>query len=125
MKPRVIHINQAPQGWENNPEFVYIGRPKFINGRVLEGKWGNPHLIDQECPACKQEGIPRMVHLRGQTLPYYEKTMRQKMESDPDLSNEIKALWGRVLVCFCKPRACHGDVLANLCEELNKEENNE
>lgn len=29
-----------------------------------------------------------------------------------------------ILICVaCKPLPCHGDILATVCEELNKEEN--
>jgi hypothetical protein len=30
----------------------------------------------------------------------------------------LAALKGKILVCFCKPLACHGDVLAEIADSL-------
>lgn len=36
---------------------------------------------------------------------------------EPPTKDEIKALKGKTLGCYCKPKDCHGDVLAALAEE--------
>lgn len=119
MKPTVINIKDAPKGWETNPDYVYIGRTRYVGSTLLIDKWGNPHPIDRECPLCKVRGIPNMIHLKGQAIAPYEEDLRRQVQSNPGRREAVKALKGKILVCFCKPGPCHGDVLAQLCEELN------
>lgn len=51
----------------------------------------------------------------------YRKYIIQKLEKDPLLRKELASLRGQVLGCYCKPQACHGDVLVELMhsEEFN------
>jgi hypothetical protein len=37
-----------------------------------------------------------------------------------DLMAALSELQGRVLGCWCKPEACHGDVLARLADEARR-----
>ena len=70
---------------------VYIGRPS---------KWGNPfHVPPYE---------------RGEAVEKY----REWMLTQPRLLKDLHELKGKVLGCWCKPRACHGDVLAELADKL-------
>lgn len=71
---------------------VYIGRPE---------RWGNPFIIG--------------IHgNRNDVIAKYEKWIR----NNPELLAHIKELKGKTLGCWCKPEACHGDVLVKLIEEL-------
>lgn len=120
MKPRVINIKDAPQGWENDPNYVYIGR----KGRGFSGAWGNPHILAHvgSCPICsKVQGTPVYHQDRGSTLKYYEAELRVIVQKFPKIAESIKGFAGKTLVCFCKPQPCHGDILATVCEELNNE----
>jgi len=71
---------------------VYIGRPS---------KWGNPFLIGRD--GSRQEVIGK-----------YEKHILLR----PDLLNDLHDLKGKTLGCWCKPKLCHGDVLAKLANSL-------
>jgi hypothetical protein len=71
-----------------DPYDVYIGRPS---------KWGNPFRL-------RREGD------RGAVLIQY----RAWLMTRPDLLSQLGELRGKVLGCWCKPKACHGDVLAEL-----------
>ena len=95
---RVINIREAPAGWETDPQYVYIGRP----GHGHDGRWGNPFHV-------KDYG-------RGGAAQQYEKwLLNPGME---DLRREMRAkLEGKILVCFCKPNACHGDTM---CQVINE-----
>lgn len=65
---------------------VYIGRPS---------KWGNPFVIGKDGD-------------RDEVIAKY----RAWLMSQPDLIAQArKELAGKDLVCFCAPKACHGDVL--------------
>lgn len=80
-KPRVI--NRHREGIPLGA--VYIGRPT---------KWENPFPIG---PGCTRE----------QSLERF----RDHVRCNPHLIEQAKLeLAGRDLVCFCKPKACHGDI---------------
>lgn len=69
---------------------IYIGRPS---------KWGNPFFIGRD--GSRKEVIEK----------YREWIMNQ-----PELLKEIPKLKGKRLGCFCSPKPCHGDVLAELAD---------
>ncbi len=84
----VIHIKNAPSGWKTNDQFVYIGRPS---------KWGNPYDVSMgrtKCISLFQDYVTSGMRLMG----------------------ALHELKGKTLVCFCKPQACHGDILVALAD---------
>lgn len=88
---------------QREPDDVYIGRA----GHGEDGYFGNPCRIDHTCPECGE------VHRdRGSTLSCYEIYFRRRMVEDVEFRTRILDLRGRRLLCFCKPKACHGDVIA-------------
>ncbi len=72
---------------------VFIGRPS---------KWGNYYLISR--------------YGRKKCIELY----REFILDNPLLLGQLEELRGKRLGCFCKPKACHGDVLVELLERLNK-----
>lgn len=92
MPTRVINIKDAPAGWRQNPQFVYIGRPS---------KWGNPFVVGRHGE-------------RGECVKLFERYL----EEGGCMLDDIEELRGKTLVCYCKPRACHGDVLARYADEV-------
>lgn len=134
MRSKVIHIKDAPAGWNSLSEtqHVYIGRRQRFDkdGQVQStdpqyclpgqaGYFGNPVVVGSRamCPVCLQYNKHPD---RGSTLPCYEKYARERIAHDPTFARLVKELANKTLVCFCKPNPCHGDILATLCEELNK-----
>lgn len=73
----------------NQPHDVYIGRPS---------KWGNPFVIGKHGD-------------RSQVIEKY----RHWIFTRDDLLADLEELKGKRLACYCAPRPCHGDVLAELC----------
>ena len=67
---------------------IYIGRPS---------KWGNPFSIGKD-------------GTRKEVIEKYEKYILENEE----LMNDLHELEGKILGCWCKPKACHGDVLVKL-----------
>lgn len=43
---------------------------------------------------------------------------REWIMTQPDLLNIFHELKGKTLCCFYKPKSCHGDVLAELADQL-------
>ncbi len=78
---------------------VYIGR----KGRGETGYFGNPFVL--------QAGEPR-----GSTIARYKAWFLKRIEEDAEFRARVLALKGKRLGCFCKPAACHGDVMAEWIE---------
>lgn len=70
---------------------IYIGRPS---------KWGNPFEIGKDGS-------------REEVLEKY----RKYIIANKELLSMLPELKDQVLGCFCKPKACHGDILVELLEE--------
>jgi len=71
---------------------VYIGRGTPFGNPFREGRFQN----------------------RTQVIASYERWLR----SQPDLVERVRReLRGKRLGCHCRPKACHGDVLAAVAEE--------
>ena len=81
------------------PYDVYIGRPS---------RWGNPfsHL-----PKSKAEV---RVATREEAVAAYAKWLSMKLLDEPEF---LEPLRGKVLACWCRPAACHGDVIVELLGE--------
>lgn len=82
---------------------VYCGRPS---------KWGNPYS-----------------HKEGTIAKYKVNTREEAIKKFKEylltsgLINDILELKGKVLGCWCKPKACHCDLLAKLANEEDMFEN--
>jgi hypothetical protein len=48
----------------------------------------------------------------------YEAWLRERLAKEPEFRQRLLKLDGHELVCYCKPRPCHGDILIKLIEEL-------
>lgn len=81
---------------------VYIGRA----GKGQNGYFGNPFVL--------QPGEDR-----GSTLKKYEEYFYNRLSNDSEFKRRIHELKGKTLGCFCKPHACHGDVIKKYLDLLN------
>jgi len=100
MNTTTVHIRE--------PHDVYIGRPR--SGQPWN--FGNPFRVGRD-------GI------RGECVEMFRTWLETgDAQGSPDATPErrqwildnIHTLRGKRLGCFCKPRACHGDVLADLAD---------
>lgn len=103
---RVVHV-------KGEPFTHYIGRgwmPTVPKGKVqpVQAQLGNPMVMSHDSE-------------REAVVKFYEDWVR----NDPGFvaqghRDRIKALpEDAVLGCWCKPRACHGDVIAKIWKELH------
>ncbi len=97
--PSVVHCKKEPFD-------VYIGRPS---------KWGNPftHIKDGKTLA------KHIVADRESAIKAYEEWITNG--DGKHLLNDLHELNGKILGCWCKPLACHGDVLRKLVIELTNQ----
>lgn len=82
-------VNKRTRFWD-----VYIGRPS---------DFGNPFVIDRDGD-------------REQVIAKYREWFENRIQNDPEFRSAIEALKGKRLACFCKPLACHGDVIVEYLE---------
>lgn len=80
--------------------YVYVGRGQG-------SRWGNPFTF-------KQGTIAEFVVPKDEVLTRYEEWLKQQ----PQLMESLHELRGKTLGCWCKPNACHGDILARLADEV-------
>ena len=73
---------------------VYIGRSPGPRG-----VFGNPYVIGRD-------------GTREEVLEKFRKYFLHRVDVDDDFRVQVLALRGKTLGCFCKPEACHGDVIA-------------
>jgi hypothetical protein len=88
----VVHCKRLPCD-------VYIGRP---------GKWGNPF------PLMPGES-------RDAAIEKYRAWLVAPEQEALRASARVE-LRGKVLGCWCAPKRCHGDVLAEIAESVSDEE---
>jgi hypothetical protein len=74
-----------------SPGAVYIGRPSI---------WGNPFVIGKDGS-------------RDDVIAKYETWLL----GNGQLVDQLPALAGKDLVCWCAPARCHGDVLLRLANK--------
>tara|TARA_R100000458_G_scaffold44181_1_gene42214 strand:- start:170 stop:451 length:282 start_codon:yes stop_codon:yes gene_type:complete len=77
---------------------VYIGRA----GRGEDGYFGNPFPISKGG--------------RDECIARYREWFEFRIENDEEFKARVLELKGKRLGCFCKPQACHGDVIAEWLE---------
>ncbi|WP_105216125.1 DUF4326 domain-containing protein [Pseudoalteromonas sp. T1lg22] len=90
---RVINIKTETeyQSEKSTPNYEYIGRGSY---------WGNPYSM-------YEEGDDREEVIRKFKYDFdYEKFPNKE-------KSQVYKLAGKRLGCFCKPQACHGDILAD------------
>ena len=93
MPTKVVHCKREDYD-------VYIGRPNPENNWE-ESEWGNPFKIGPD-------------GTREEVLEKYEAWFRER----PNWVNELQEIQGKTLGCWCKPQACHGDLLARLADSI-------
>ena len=100
----VIKIKRCNCGEYQFQHFdVYIGPECYKNGWNLDrSKWANPFDVKEDA----RGSVYRCLRMYKQ---YILKT--------PELCNSLHELDKKILGCWCRPGACHGDVLIELRED--------
>jgi hypothetical protein len=80
---------------------VYIGRPNPSIEGSKSDEWGNPFKISDKMS-------------RADVIDAYRNWINERPELIEKAKHELK---GKTLACWCSPKACHGDVLAEIANE--------
>lgn len=94
VKTRVVHCKREPYD-------VMIDRTTMF---------GNWHYI---CATCTRE----------QSIARFKVDFEKQIATDPEYKKAVLTLAGLTLGCWCKPLACHGDVIVEYLEGLNNDNN--
>lgn len=78
-------------------------------GRGEDGYLGNPFRMENEIS-------------REDAVQKFQKYFTERIEKDSEFRRRVLALKGRRLGCFCKPKACHGDVIADWLNKMEQKE---
>lgn len=73
---------------------VYIGRGS---------RWGNPYKIGQD-------------GTREEVIELFRNHLWESLKDGSITNADLLSLDGKRLGCFCKPQACHGDVIVRAVE---------
>jgi hypothetical protein len=101
LKTKVVNLRNAKYD-------VYIGRA----GHGKDGLFGNVHVCDGFCYVCGR------YHDRDDCIAAFRDDFFKKLTEDAEFKNRVKELRGKTLGCFCKPKKCHGDVIAEYVDGL-------
>ena len=99
--------------WMSNENNSYIGRSGivFIKEKrfpTTSSIFANPYKVGRD-------------GTRNEVIEKYELYIRDRIEKENDIKQALLNLKGKTLGCWCKPEACHGDILLRLIEEYNEE----
>lgn len=89
--PKTVVVNLYKAAYD-----VYMGRA----GKGKDGYFGNPFRLDDESK-------------RLDVLLQYERWFYDRLERDEEFKRRVHALKGKTLGCFCKPKSCHVDIIAD------------
>ena len=100
---RVVRLKRSKGQIVQNCD-VYIGRRMTMGGWNLSAsKWANPFTIKEY-----------------KTAEAAIKKYKEYLLGNKSLLADLPELKGKVLGCWCKPAACHGDVLVELVNKLDE-----
>jgi hypothetical protein len=101
MVTRVINLRNIKKEYPNGIDYIYIGNKiRFHPDKYPQTKWGNPWAKD-----LKKYG-------RDKVMAMY----RENVLANPELMSQLHELKDKTLGCWCKPKKCHGDILAELAD---------
>jgi len=103
--PKEVH---EAEGYE------YIGRADsgqvYMRSSVMPGVlgWlGNPYKTEEAGGN----------YTREESIKEFKKAFYQRLQESAMFRRHVHALQGKKLVCYCKPKSCHGDVIAEYLNE--------
>jgi len=88
-KTKVVHIKRC-----RSPIIVAIDRTTIFGSR-----------------------FPLSRYSRGESIKRYKEYFYARLESDPAFKAAVHKLKGCLLGCWCKPKACHGDIIVEYLEK--------
>ena len=88
---------------EPRTELVNVSRHGKDGVRMIDRdtRFGNPFRLEEDGGD----------YTREESVKAYRDWFIEKIESDDEFREAVEELRGETLGCWCKPKACHGDVI--------------
>ncbi len=100
--------------WTMDPKNVYVGRAGvvFIEKDGLKERF--PKVASPFCNPFKvgKDGT------RDEVIEKYKIYIKAKLRDNPSLVDDLRAMKGKNLGCWCAPEPCHADVLLEIINGL-------
>lgn len=97
--------NKRDMGLYKSPNYVYVGRPSVLGNPFFIGRDGLRDVVISKYKAWLWD------NLKSNNKQIIDELMR--------LRELAKNYHNLVLICWCKPQACHGDVIKSCIEWLD------
>lgn len=93
----LVNIKDLRPGWQKDPKYVYIGRKNWYF-HVNESPYHNPFPLNK-------------LESRESILDKFKEYI---LKNPKLIAKAKKELPGKILVCWCYPEKCHGNILIDL-----------
>lgn len=103
--------------WMEDKNNIYIGRAGIVF--ILNEKTGIKERFPKKHSIFANPFKINKNKTRKQVIEEYEKYIRNKLNTNDELKNELLKLKGKNLGCWCHPEPCHGDILIKLINEYD------
>jgi hypothetical protein len=95
---------------------VYIGRGNdktamHDNPIGTKGWLGNPYTL--------------LHHDRDESIRMFTEDFLQRIRHDADFADAVASISGETLGCWCSPKPCHGEVIAQVADLLQEMQTDE
>ena len=110
--PRIVNVKKQNlvklgyrdlEHWLEDPNHVYIGRTNARVKGAVGSQWGNTFSVQEFGRAgCIEK-------------------FKKYLTAEEKLLKDLAGLKGKILGCWCKPEACHGDVILEFLLKVEAE----
>ena len=104
-EPTTKLVNQK----RTNDFDVDIGRADYGNSDMNNTPVGEPGWLGNP--------YPKGDHGREKCIELFREDFVERLQADPGFRSAVENLQGKTLSCYCKPKACHGDVILEFLED--------
>jgi hypothetical protein len=104
-EPTTKLVNQK----RTNDFDVDIGRADYGNSDMKNTPVGEPGWLGNP--------YPKGDHGREKCIELFREDFVERLQADPEFRSAVENLQGKTLGCYCKPKACHGDVILEFLED--------
>lgn len=98
--------------WVSDPQNVYVGRAGIV---FVEENGLKERFPKVASPFCNPFKVGKDGTLE-EVVAKFRAYMVNRLDKEPVLVQQLLALEGKRLGCWCKPQSCHGDVLLDLIQ---------
>lgn len=102
--------------WMENPNHVYIGRQGIVF--IKDKKTGKKERFPKRPSEFANPFKVNKTNSRNDVCKLFEIYIKNKINKNTELKKRLMNLKGKTLGCWCKPEACHGDILVNIIDSI-------